>query len=207
MPSNYLNKKDIDIENSVKQALENSDFLSELLDAITSKNDLIRFNCNNILFKLSEENPNVLYPHWDYFVELLKSNNNYHKLIALELIANLTKVDIENRFEDIFDEYFKIINSEKTMVAGHLAGVSGKIAYNKPNLQNKITNILLNIDNTNKGKQVELIKAYIIDSLSYYFQDIKNKNDIITFVKNQQNSASPKTRDKAKEFLTKYDKY
>jgi len=207
MPSNYLNKKDIDIENSVKQALENSDFLSELLDAITSKNDLIRFNCNNILFKLSEENPNILYPHWDYFVELIKSNNNYHKLIALELIANLTKVDIENRFEDIFDEYFKFINSEKTMVAGHLAGISGKIAKNKPNLQNKITNILLNIDNTNKSKQVELIKAYIIDSLSYYFQDIKNKNEIITFVKNQQNSASPKTRHKAKEFLTKYDKY
>lgn len=188
------------------KAIIDKKYLLELIKQLKSKNDTARFNSNKILSKISQENPEILYPYWNYFGEMLKSSNNYHKLIALELIANLTKVDVENKFKEILDEYFEIINSEKTMVAGHLAGVSGKIAINKPNLQIKITNILLNIDSTYKGKQLELIKAYIIDSLSFYFQDIKNKDGIIAFVKNQQNSSSPKTRKKAKEFLLKYPK-
>jgi hypothetical protein len=201
-----LENKDIDINSVVNFAISNQDFLLKIIHKTTSKNDLVRLNCNKILMLISKKNPEMLYQKWEHLIDLLRSSNNYHKLIALELIANLIKIDFENKFEEIFDEYFNIINSEKTMVAGHLAGVSGKIAKNKPNLQRKITSILLNIDSTHKGKQLELVKAYIIDSFSEYFQEAENKPEIITFVEKQINSQSPKTRKKAKEFLLKYSK-
>jgi len=196
-----VNKKDIDVNKLVKRAITNQNFFSELLNGLTSKNDIIRFNCHKILTKISEENPKQLYSKWNYLEDLLKSTNNYHKLIAIELIANLTKVDVENKFDAIFETYYSILNSEKTMVAGHLAGVSGKISKNKPKLQNKITKKLLNIDNTHQGKQVELIKAYIIDAFSEYFKEAENKEEIKRFIKQQITSKSPKTSKKARDFL------
>ncbi len=199
-----INKKDIDVNKLVKRAITNQNFFSELLSGLTSKNDIIRFNCHKILTKISEENPNQLYSKWNYLEDLLKSPNNYHKLIAIELIANLTKVDVDNKFDAIFETYYSIINSEKTMVAGHLAGVSGKIAKNKPKLQNKITKRLLNIDKTHQGKQVELIKAYIIDAFSEYFKEAKNKEEIKKFIKQQIYSKSPKTSKKARDFLKEH---
>lgn len=199
--SDEINKKDIDIDKLVERAITNQNFFSELLIGLTSKNDIIRYNCHKILTKISEENPNQLYSKWNYLEDLLNSPNNYHKLIAIELIANLTKVDVDNKFDAIFETYYSIINSEKTMVAGHLAGVSGKIVKNKPKLQNKITKRLLNIDNTHQGKQVELIKAYIIDAFTEYFEEAENKEEIKRFVEQQITSKSPKTRKKAQDFL------
>ncbi len=90
------------------------------------------------------------------------------------------------------------------MVSGHLAGVSGKIAKNKPKLQNRITKRLLNIDKTHQGKQVELIKAYIIDAFTEYFEEAENKEEIKRFIKQQITSKSPKTRKKAQDFLNEH---
>ncbi len=106
-----INKKDIDVNKHVKRAITNQNSFSEILDGLTSKNDTIRFNCHKILTKISEENPNQLYSKWNYLEDLLYSPNNYHKLIAIELIANLTKVDVDNKFEAIFETYYSILNS------------------------------------------------------------------------------------------------
>lgn len=89
------------------------------------------------------------------------------------------------------------------MTAGHVAFTSGKIAKAKPNLQSKITDKLLNINTIYQGKQIELIKAYVIDAFDEYFDEAKNKKEIVEFVKKQLKSESPKTRKKAKEFLEK----
>jgi hypothetical protein len=127
-------------------------------------------------------------------------------LIAIRIIANLTKVDKENKFEEIFDEYYSILDEDKTMTAGHLASNSGKIAKAKPKLQSKITEKLLNIDNTHKGKQKELIKAYAIEAFNEYYKESLDKKKIIEFVKKELESKSPKTRKKAEEFLSKWEK-
>ena len=81
---------------------------------------------------------------------------------------------------------------------------TGKIVNFKPNLEEKITNIFLNIDSIHPGKQIELIKSAVIESFSEFFNKSKNKEKIIDFVENQLNSKSPKTKKLAKEFLEKY---
>ena len=77
----------------------------------------------------------------------------------------------------------------------------------KPNLQTKITNRLLNIEKTHKGKQIELIKAYTIEAFNEYFEESSDKNKILDFVEAQLESESPKTRKLAKEFLKKKKPY
>lgn len=88
----------IRVEEAASKAIEDSELLSELLEGITSKKDESRFNSYHVLLNISEYNPEILYPKWDYLADLLKSDNQYSRYIAINLLANLVKVDTEKRF-------------------------------------------------------------------------------------------------------------
>jgi hypothetical protein len=199
-----LDDKNVNIESVANKALKDEEVLSELLGNLKIKKETVRFNSFNALLLITEKHPGALYPKWDFFADMLDSDNTYRKFIAVHLIANLTKIDTENKFEKIFDEYYNLLN-DSVIVAGHITALSGKIAKAKPKLQLKITNKLLNIDKTNQ-KHKDLIKAGAIESFSEYFEETKNKERIIGFVNAQLNCESPKTRKIAKQFLKKWDK-
>jgi hypothetical protein len=188
------------VRNLSKKVIE-GEKLSEALEGILSKKDEVRSKSFTILMHVSEEQPKVLYPKWDYLADFLDSDNHYQRYIAINLLANLAVVDTENKFEKIFDKYFSNIDGNRTMVAGQAALNSGKIAKAKPGLQTKITHRLLNIEKTHKGKQIDLIKAYVIEAFNEYFEESSDKNKILDFVDAQLESKSPKTRKLAKEFL------
>ena len=67
--------------------------LSEALEGVLSKKDEIRSNSFKILMHVSEEQPEVLYPKWDYLADLLDSDNHYQRYISINLLANLAVVD------------------------------------------------------------------------------------------------------------------
>jgi hypothetical protein len=201
-----LNKKSINVKKVAKKALEDKAALSELLEGVLSKKEIIRFNSFKVLLLLSEEHPKVLYAKWDFFADLLSSPNTYFKYIAIHIITNLTKVDTESRFEKIFDKFYGLLDDKSVIPASHVAGSSAKIARAKPGLQTKITNKLLAIDKTHhQPERKDLIKGYAIDSLSEFFEESRNKKKILDFVEKQLNARSPRTRKKAKEFLKKWD--
>lgn len=200
-----LTSKNVNVENLAEKALNNNKVLLELLEGILSKDDKLRYNSFNVLLFISETHPEILYSEWEFFVDLINSNNSYRKLIAIRLIANLVIIDKENKFDKIFTKYYSILDDEKTMTAAHLAANSGKIAKAKPQLRPKITTRLLNIDKTHQGKQKELIKGYIIEAFDQYFEEAEYQSEIIEFVKNQLSSGSPKTRKIAEKFLEKWN--
>jgi len=191
------------VRNLPKKVIEDT-HLSKLLADILSKKDEIRSNSFKILTKISEEQPEVLYKKWDYLADLLNSDNHYQRYISINILANLAIVDVQNKFEKIFDKYFSNIDGHKTMVAGQAALNSGKIVKAKPKLQTKITNRLLNIEKTHQGKQIDLIKAYVIEAFNEYFAESSDKKTIINFVEAQLESKSPKTKKVAKDFLNKW---
>ena len=200
-----MGKRSIDIESVAKEAVKDDNVLAELLDGILSKKETIRYNSFKVLLLISEEHPEFLCPKWDFFVGLLESDNTSHKYIAIYIIANLTRLDKENNFEKIFDKYYNLLDDKSIIPAGHVAGNSGKIARARPELQTKITDKLLSIDETHhEPERRELIKGYAIESFSEYFEEAKNKREITEFVKKQLNSKSPRTRKKANEFLEKW---
>ena len=201
MDSYDLNVKDLDVEKLASDALSNGKLLKILMNEIQSKNNTVRANAFNTLMILSEDNGELLYPHWDHFQEMLKSSNNYHKYIAVYLLASLTSVDIENRFKKVFDDYYKILEGEKLMTASHVVLNSSRIVSNKPELKSKIIEKLLNTDELHKGKQKELIKAYVIDAFENIDLEEEDMERIDNFVKLQLDSSSPKTRNAARCYL------
>ena len=200
-----MGNKSIDVESVAKEAIQDANVLAELLEGILSKKETIRYNSFKVLLLIGEEHPELLHHKWDFFVGLLESDNTSHKYIAIYIIANLARWDKEKNFEKIFDKYYNLLNDKSIIPAGHVAGNSGKIARAKPELQARITDKLLSIDETHhKPERRELIKGYAIESFSEYFEEAENKREIIEFVRKQLNSRSPRTRKKAKEFLKKW---
>ena len=199
-----MSDKEVDIKTVAEKALEGEELLSELLDGLQSKKETFRYNCAKVLKLISETHGEVLYPEWDYFASLLKSNNTYHKLSAILIIANLTKVDTENKFEKIFDSYYQILDDRSMVASIYAASNSGKIVRAKPSLETKITSRLLNIDDTHhESGRKDLIKFGVIEAFSEYYEEAKDRTKIIEFVKEQLENKSPKTRKTAQEFLKK----
>jgi hypothetical protein len=188
-----------------EKALKNEKVLQELLDGVLSQKDAIRYGSFKALNVLSEKHPERLYGKWDFFADLMHSDNTHHKYIAIYIIANLTKADSENKFEKIFDVYYGLLGDKSVIPPAHVAVNSGKIALAKPKLQAEITNRLLDIDKTVQ-RHKDLVKASAIEAFEAYFKKSKDKARIIEFVKAQLNCESPKTREKAKAFLKKWNK-
>jgi hypothetical protein len=201
MPAN-LNNKNINIKAVANKALKDDKLLAELLDNLWSKNETIRYNSHKVLCLISQEHPRILYPQWDYFTQFLKSDNTYHKLSAIHILANLIKADTKGKFEKMFDRFYGLLDDKSFITAAYLAGASGKIAQAKPKLQAKITNRLLSIDKTHhEQERKDLVKASIIEAFEEYFDQTRNKKRILEFVEKQLNCESPKTRKTAKEFF------
>jgi hypothetical protein len=202
-----LSRKDADLEPVVQAALTDDQLLQDLLAGLASKEDALRYNCFRALTAISEQRPLRLYPAWDHFVELMSSSNAYQRAIGLRLIAGVTCVDTEQRFEPMFDRYFDLLDDEKVMTARYLAQAAARIAVAKPHLRERIVQKLLAVDETHHAPgRKDLIKADIIESLAGIFPDSPDQEEILTFVERQRGAGSPKTREAAKAFLLRYGK-
>jgi hypothetical protein len=165
------------MKKSTKKTITKSEISSnnseDQFKGLLSKEDAVRSTAFNEILSISENSPEILYPKWDFFVHLLESDNNYRKYIGLYILANLTKIDSDNRFETMFDAFFKHLSDDSVMIASHLAKVSGIIARNKPLIQKLITQKLLKIDTLGHTPQHrDQIKAYAVEAFDIYFQDV-----------------------------------
>jgi len=193
------------LEKAVQLALADEKILKGILDGIVSKDEVYRYNCFKVLLQISESQPLILHPEWEYFIALLDSSNAYHRSIAVQILANLTPADAQHRFEAIFDRYFDLLDDEKIIVTRSLVCSAGTIARAKPSQQARIVERLLGIDETHH-KHKDLIKADAIQSFEAFFKGYPDKERILKFVEQQLECSSPKTRRTARAFLDKHRK-
>ena len=203
-----LSKKDVDIKEVAKFALGDEEFLSVLIQNLKTKQETVRFNSSKALNLLSKMNPDVLYPEWDYFLDLLDGDNTYWKCSAIPLIANLTRIDKQKKFDTIFVKFFDLMNDRSFIPAAYVARSAAAIVKAKPKLQSKITEKLLGIDETHHNpERRDLVKSDIIEAFGEYFKEAENKKQITEFVRRQLDCSSPKTRKTAAKFLKKWEQY
>ena len=200
-------EKNVDIEFIANSATKDEKVLSEILDGIKSDEARVKYGSAKVLRLIAEKNPKVLYPKWDFFADLLENENTFLKCDAVFILGYLTKVDSKNKFEPLFDKYFKLLNDKSMITAANLIGISGVIAKAKPALQSKIVNQLLSIDKTHHGSECKnVLKGHVINTFSTYFSESKDKGKILEFMKRELNNTRPATRKKAEKFLNKWDK-
>lgn len=202
-----LDKKDVSVEDIAKKVTDNKKMINDLLENLSSDKAVIKFKSLKVLMYLSEHQPEILYPKWDFFVDLLDNENTFLRSGGAIMLANLTRVDKEKKFETIFDRYYNLLEDKSMINAANIAGRSGMIAKAKPHLQDKITDKLLYIDKTHHGLECKnIIKGKAILSFYEYIDEYDSKEKIIRFTKKELKNTRSATRKKAEKLLKKWDK-
>jgi len=201
--------KSLTREKLLQSIKQDPDLLPVVLKGTSSLKAAIRYGCAKVLMDLSDEKPEQLYPHMDFFIKLLDSRYRILTWNAMAIIANLTEVDIENVFDSIFDKYYHFIDDEYMVTVANVVGNSGKIALAKPYLVQKITMELLRVENihtsphlTEECKMVIAEKA--IKSFDTFFHLVQDQNLVLSFVKRQLASTRKTLRTEAEHFLKKW---
>jgi len=205
-----LADKTLTKEELFQKVKQNFDLLPEIIQGVSSEKPAIRYGCGKVLMDLSQDDPEKLYPHMDFFIQLLQSKYRILTWQAMGIIANLTQVDITKKFDTIFDTYFGFLKDDYMVTVANVVGHSGKIALNKSYLIPKITKELLKVERlkttphlTDECKKVITEKA--IHSFDMFFSQIKNKEEVLSFVKKHTGSSRKTLKTTSEEFLHKWN--
>lgn len=198
-----LEKRTPEQEQTAENALKDEKLLSELLENMLSKDRECRYQSFKVVYLISEDHPEVIYPKWNYFKDMLESQNSTFTFQAIHILANLAKVDGENRFEQSFDSFYRFLNGEELIPASHVAIVSRKIVKAKPELADAVTERLLSLDKA-AYKHKDLVQAEALKSISEFFDKVNSKTKVVALAKELQKGKG-RAKKEATEFLKKWN--
>jgi hypothetical protein len=172
---------------------------------LSSEDPKVKYACSKNLLSTAKDNPNKLYPHIDFFVELIENENNILKWTAIDIIGFLSKVDKGKKNDKLIDKLFSLLNTGKMITANHAIKALGNIALTKPEYQEIITNELLKVEqynyDTDECRNIAI--GNVIIAINLYFNQLKDKKTIIEFIERQTKNTRNATKKKAEQFLKK----
>jgi hypothetical protein len=196
-----------------KTQLENmveTDFvcIPKLIEGTCATKASVRYGCGKVLIDLSTKHPQKLYPYFNDFVTMLDSKHRILTWTAMAIIANLTPVDNEGKFDKIFDKYYGYLDNEYMVTVANVVANSAKIAEAKPYLTQKIINELLKVKNlkvtphlTDECKLVIAEKA--IQTFTALQKNANDKRQLRVFAREYTCCTRPSLRIKAEKFIQK----
>ena len=198
-------------EELLSKVKQDFSLISFLLSGVSSSKAAVRYGCAKVLMDLSEEHPEKLYPHMDSFIDLLDSKYRILTWNALAIIANLTRVDADKRFDAVFGKYYSFLDNDYMVKVANVVGNSGKIAHAKPYLIPKITDELMKVQDISTGPHLteeckRVIAQQTIKSFDLFFDRIDQKERVVSFVKACLDSPRKKLRTTAENFLEKWSR-
>jgi hypothetical protein len=201
--------KSITKEELLQKVKQDFAWLPELIEGTSSPKAVVRYGCAKVLMDLSDECPERLYSYMDLFIDLLDSKYRILTWNALAIIGNLARVDEDKKFDALFDKYYGFLNDPYMVTVANVVSNSGKIALAKPYLINRITNELLKVENllitphlTEECKRV--IAEKTIESFDMFFDQIENKDRVLSFARKYVGSSRRTLKIKAENFLKKW---
>ena len=180
--------------------------LPQVFKGVSSDNKRLKNAAAKTAKIISDHQPDMLYPHFDFFAALLAKDDTILKWTALDVIGNLAFVDIQNKINKrVIDKLFVLLSDESMITAGHSVDNLGKIAIAKPRFRQPISAALLKVGSTKRDDECRnILIGKVILSLSLYVEYVKDRNKILKFVKKQLNNSRAATRNKAAAFLKKF---
>lgn len=200
-----------DVLTLVDEMIENPQLIKVYLEIINHEPGSVKFLGEKALRRLSETDPDRLYPYFYEIAALLDSQNSFIKWGGIITLSNLLVSDREHKFLDVYDHYFSLLNAETMVTAANVIGNAWKIAKQYPKREADVTKRLLSVVNNtyyHKGEPSpecqNVLYGHLIDCFARYFPQSVAKPEILTFVSSQQDNPRKKVAKAAQQFVKKY---
>ena len=204
-----IDSKQIDRNTLAEEVMKKPSQLEEIFRGLNSGNANIKYGSEKVLRIISDKNPALLYPHVNFFINNLESENRFFRLGAIYTLANLASVDSENKIDGLFDRYFSPISGPMLTAAANTIVGGAKIALAKPLLMERVVQEILKVENarykTDDCQNIAIGKA--IESFDQFFTGITNKKSVIMFIRKQLGNPRSATQKKAERFIKKHQDY
>ena len=203
-----LANKSITKEELLKAVESDFELVPQVIGGVSSLKAAIRYGCAKVLVGLSLKHPEKLSSKMDFFVSLLDSKYRILVWNALAAIANLCRVDVDKKFDAIFDKYYGFLNDEYMVTVANVVGNSAKIALAKPYLVPRITAELLRVEKISTSAHLteeckRVIAEQAIKSFNQFFDMMgaEEKAKVLSFVKKHAGSSRASLAKEAELFL------
>ncbi|PYT79933.1 MAG: hypothetical protein DMG40_14095 [Acidobacteria bacterium] len=194
-----------DLLGFARQVAGDSELVLAAMDALGSATPRVRFAASRLLRIVSENSPAGLYPHFDFFVRLLRDKNSILRWNAMLTLGHLAAADHQKKLDAILDSYLVPISGKNLMDATNTIRGAASIARAKPYLADRIAKTILAVEKaryaTPECRNVAI--GHAIHALDEFFPLLQDQRAVLSFVKRQGKNARRSTRNKARKFLAK----
>jgi len=199
-------KKDFDPAKVAALALRDPECLAKAIAGLDESKATIKYGCDKVLRYLAAHSPEVLYPHFDEFAANLGSEKTILKWGAIEIISHLVKIDVDRKFDSVFEPYFAPIKGPVLITAANLIKAARRIAAARPDLADRIAAKLLAVDSakyrTAECRQIALCEA--VRTFDEIYSLVAEKPAVVAFVTKRLKSRRHSTKLAAEKFLRKH---
>lgn len=200
-----------DLNKFIFEAIEDTTILDSLFEIVITETSSIKYVCTKIIRQVSEQKPELIYPHFDDIHKWLQQKNSFIKWDGILTLSNLLIVDHEDKFKNIYQDYFSLIQDPQMITAANVIGNAWKIILAKPELESDITRRLLGVPKIiymNKGEPSPecncIVCGQVLECFEHYFDFSKNQTAMIDFAKGQLGSHRKSVAESAKKFLRRH---
>jgi len=201
-----LSGKTVSHEAFASRVASHPALLSEVFAGLGADEARVKYGCLKVLRLISEREPAVVYPWFGRLAALLESENTVLKWGAIIIFGNLAAVDTQGKLDKILTRYLRPISGPVLITAANTIGGAGKIAAAKPRLADRIARALMRVEDatyqTAECRNVAL--GRVVASLELFFDQVKDRQSVLEFVRRQLNNTRPAVRRKAARFLEQH---
>jgi hypothetical protein len=185
------------------KAISNPRLLTEIAEGLNADKPRVKYGCAKALRLISEQRPDLLYPHFDFFARLLDHENKILQWAAAFVLSHLARVDTEDKLPAIFARYFSPIAGPVMITAANAIQGGARIAQAKPHLADRIAAEVLKVATaryqTPECRNVAI--GHAIRALSAILPLLDKPAPAARFVRQQLRNRRSATRRKAQQFL------
>jgi len=166
----------------------------------------VKYGCLKDLRRLSEEEPQLVYPDFEKFVRLLDHPNSIFRWNAAHMLANLARVDRSRKIEPLLGKFLQPVGGPQMIAAANVMQAAAVIAAAQPRLADTLAAGILTVGRakyeTEECRNVAI--GHAIQALDRFFASIPRQRAVVSFVRRQLDNPRPATRSKAEKFLKKW---
>jgi hypothetical protein len=186
-----------------RKAILKPSLLPDITKGLEAEKPRVKYGCAKALRLISEQRPDMLYPHFGFFANLLDHRNKILQWDATFVLSQLARADAQNEFAAIFEKYFSPIGGPVMISAATAIQGGARVARAKPGLADRIAVEILKVARgryqTPECRNVAI--GHAIVALGEMLPLLSDAAPVLRFVRRQTRNSRPATRKKAAQFL------